>query len=78
MSKLLLANGALCFLDGNTFQKRRVSSPEPVTIFYPSGDIAKYNTLYVCPCKVAIFFISFCLHTAELHTILPIVLNEYP
>ena len=42
---------------GKTFQKRSVSSPAPVTIVVPSGDIAKYNTLYVWPVKVAIFYI---------------------
>lgn len=30
---------------GNTFQKRRVSSPAPVTIVVPSGFMAKYRTL---------------------------------
>jgi len=43
---------------GNTFQNLRVSSPAPVTIEDPSGLIAKYNTLNVCPVKVAIFSID--------------------
>lgn len=30
---------------GKAFQNLRVSSPAPVTIVWPSGDIAKYNTL---------------------------------
>jgi hypothetical protein len=39
--------------DGNTFQNRSVSSPAPVTIVCPSGEMAKYNTLYVWPVNVA-------------------------
>lgn len=38
---------------GKTCQKRRVSSPAPVTIVDPSGDMAKYRTLYVWPVSVA-------------------------
>lgn len=38
----------------NTFQKRSVSSPAPVTIDSPSGDVAKYKTLKVCPVNLAI------------------------
>lgn len=55
--KLLLCIGPLCLFlaDGNTFQNLKVSSPAPVTIYYPHGDIAKYNTLYVCPVNVAYF-----------------------
>jgi hypothetical protein len=30
---------------GNMFQKRRVSSPAPVTIFEPHGLIDRYKTL---------------------------------
>ena len=33
------------YLLGKTFQKRSVSSPAPVTMLYPSGLQAKYNTL---------------------------------
>ena len=33
------------FVDGNTFQNLKVSSPAPVTIVCPSGDNAKYKTL---------------------------------
>ena len=47
----------LDLLFGNRFQKRRVSSPAPVTIELPSGDIAKYSTRYVWPVRVAIFSI---------------------
>lgn len=43
------------FFLGKTFQNLKVSSPAPVTIVYPSGDIDKYKTLYVCPVKSAIF-----------------------
>ena len=39
----------LLFGPGKTFQKRRVSSPAPVTIVWPSGDIARYSTRSVCP-----------------------------
>jgi hypothetical protein len=35
---------------GKTFQKRRVSSPAPVTIVWPSGDIDKYSTRVAWPC----------------------------
>lgn len=45
-------------MDGKTFQKRRVSSPAPVTIVEPSGLDAKYNTLCECPVNVA-FFLMF-------------------
>jgi len=38
---------------GNTFHKRSVSSPAPVTMLWPSGDTARYNTLYEWPVKVA-------------------------
>jgi hypothetical protein len=31
----------LYFFDGNTFQNLNVSSPDPVTMLYPSGDNAK-------------------------------------
>ena len=44
---------AFDFLPGKTFQNRKVSSPAPVTIVCPSGDIARYNTRYVCPVEVA-------------------------
>lgn len=57
--------------DGNTFQNLRVSSPAPVTIFSPSGLIARYSTLMLCPVKVAIFFIEGYFHTT-------IALSEYP
>jgi hypothetical protein len=42
---------------GKIFQNLKVSSPAPVTIVLPSGLIAKYSTLYVCPVKVATFSI---------------------
>jgi hypothetical protein len=49
----------LLLLDfGNTLQNLRVSSPAPVTIDDPSGDIARYNTLKVCPVSVVIFSID--------------------
>lgn len=35
------------FLEGKTFQNLKVSSPAPVTIFCPQGDMAKYSTRYV-------------------------------
>ena len=53
----------LLLLFGNTFQKRNVSSPAPVTIDEPSGLIAKYSTLKVCPVSVAIFSIDGYFHT---------------
>ncbi len=34
---------------GNTLQKRSVSSPAPVTMFWPSGDTARYSTRSVWP-----------------------------
>ena len=48
---------------GNTFQKRRVSSPAPVTIDAPSGLIARYNTRKVWPVRVLIFSIDGYFHT---------------
>ena len=48
---------------GKTFQNLRVSSPAPVTMFYPHGLIAKYRTLYVWPVKVITFFIDGYFHT---------------
>ena len=47
---------------GNMFQKRKVSSPAPVTIVVPSGFIAKYKTLYVWPVNVSIFYIFGIFH----------------
>jgi hypothetical protein len=48
---------------GKMFQNLKVSSPAPVTIDEPSGLIAKYKTLYVCPVSVAIFSIVGYFHT---------------
>ncbi len=59
------------FLLGKMFQNLNVSSPAPVTIVLPSGLIAKYNTLYVCPVSVAIFYIFGYFHTF-------ISFREYP
>jgi hypothetical protein len=42
---------ALALGPGNMFQKRRVSSPAPVTTLWPSGDIARYRTLWECRYK---------------------------
>ncbi len=53
------------------FQNLKVSSPAPVTMVLPSGLIAKYNTRYVCPVKVAIFYILGYFQTL-------ISFNEYP
>lgn len=39
------AEHSLLLGPGNAFQNRRVSSPAPVTIVCPSGDMARYNTL---------------------------------
>ena len=46
------------FTEGNTFQNLKVSSPAPVTMLCPSGDIDRYRTLYVCPVNVATFCIE--------------------
>ncbi len=54
---LLLSEVFPYSLFGKMFQNLKVSSPAPVTIVYPSGDIAKYKTLKVWPVKVAIFSI---------------------
>lgn len=51
------------FGPGKTFQKRNVSSPAPVTIVWPSGDIAKYRTRKVCPVSVASLLIFGYFHT---------------
>ena len=44
----------LCWLSffGNSFQKRRVSSPAPVTIDSESGLMARYRTRMLWPVKV--------------------------
>lgn len=39
-----------------TFQNLNVSSPAPVTIASPSGDSAKYKTLYECPVNLATLY----------------------
>ena len=41
---------------GKIFQNLSLSSPAPVTIFYPQGDPDRYKTLYVCPVRVATFY----------------------
>lgn len=56
---------------GNTFQKRRVSSPAPVTMEAPSGLMARYRTRKVCPVSVLIFSIVGYFHTM-------IWFREYP
>jgi hypothetical protein len=53
---------SLPFVEGKAFQKRRVSSPAPVTIVSPSGLIAKYKTLRLWPVNVATFFIEGYFH----------------
>ena len=53
-----LFNLMFSYFSGKAFQNRRVSSPAPVTIVFPSGLTAKYKTLQVCPSNVATFFIS--------------------
>lgn len=53
----------LFFILGKMFQKRRVSSPAPVTIFYPHGLIDKYKTLNEWPVNVATFCIDGYFHT---------------
>jgi hypothetical protein len=35
---------------GKAFQNRSVSSPAPVTIVCPSGDMARYKTLHTTTC----------------------------
>ena len=57
---------SIFFYFGNTFQNLNVSSPAPVTIDSPSGDIAKYNTRVLWPVRLAIFRIEgyFHIHTA--------------
>ena len=41
---------------GNTFQKRKVSSPAPVTILCPHGLMERYSTRWWCPVKVWTFY----------------------
>lgn len=55
----------------NTFQKRNVSSPAPVTIASPSGLNAKYRTRYECPVNLAT-----CVNDGYFHT--RIWFWEYP
>lgn len=40
------------FKPGKTFQNRNVSSPAPVTMVCPSGDMARKSTRNVCPVSV--------------------------
>ena len=47
----------LSFFDGNTFQNFKVSSAEVVAIFSPSGDIAKWRTLDLCPSNYPVFYL---------------------
>ena len=61
----------LFFKLGNIFQKRRVSSPAPVTIFYPHGLIERYKTRKEWPVNVATFYIVGYFHTI-------IWFKEYP
>ena len=42
-------SGPVDLADGNTDQKRSVSSPAPVTMVWPSGDTARYSTRSVWP-----------------------------
>jgi hypothetical protein len=48
---------------GNTFQKRSLSSPAPVTMELPSGFMARYRTRNVWPVNVAIFSMDGYFHT---------------
>lgn len=50
-SKAILIRPSFLFF-AKQFQNLSVSSPAPVTMTCPSGDIAKYRTLYVCPVKL--------------------------
>ncbi len=61
--KMLFCGLLSSFLPGNTFQNLKVSSPAPVTTVLPSGLIARYRTLKVCPVKVDIFYILGYLQT---------------
>lgn len=45
----------LFFALGKTFQNLNVSSPAPVTIVSPDGDIDRYNTRLECPISVTTF-----------------------
>ena len=60
-----------CGAFGKIFQNLSVSSPAPVTMFSPSGDIAKYSTLRLCPVRVANLRMDGYFHTM-------IALSEYP
>jgi len=54
--KLVALQSLVCFLDsGKIFQKRNVSSPDPVTTVDPSGESARYKTLCTCSVKLASF-----------------------
>lgn len=71
LSVLLDKLDYLFMLFGNSFQKRRVSSPAPVTTVSASGDMARYKTLKLCPVKVAIFLSDGYFQTT-------MALSEYP
>ena len=47
----------------NTFQNLRVSSPAPVTMASPSGDMARYSTRYEWPVNLAIWTSDGYFHT---------------
>jgi len=50
------------FAPGKAFQNLSVSSPAPVTIVCPSGDMARYSTRNVCPVNVVTLVILGYLH----------------
>jgi hypothetical protein len=68
MAETPVVSGPGVFGPGNTFQKRSVSSPAPVTMVCPSGDMARYSTLkkgmcvcvYVCVCVCVYVCVCMC------------------
>jgi len=66
----------LCLLLAKIVQNRNVSSPAPVTIVCPSGLIARYNTLQVCPVNAATWVIDGYFHIATWFWLYPCVLTN--
>jgi hypothetical protein len=66
----------VCLLFAKMVQNRNVSSPAPVTIVWPSGLIAKYNTREVCPVNAATWVIDGYFHTATWFWLYPCVLTN--
>eukprot|EP00958_Prasinococcus_capsulatus_P001502 scaffold137_cov398-Prasinococcus_capsulatus_cf.AAC.24 len=61
---------------GHIFQKRKVSSPAPVTMLDPSGLTASCRTREVCPVKAATFLSVGYFHTIISFPLYPCVVTS--